>query len=214
MSRAVEPCPGFASSSGARALRRGDVVETRQTDRAALRLVDGAQLRLDHESRLTLQCRRRFRFEAGAFYFDSDPSAVERGAGASSSKMARNEIRVDTPFASLRNLGTRYQARLFDDRLEVAVHLGRVEVFVDGSRRWTVERGERLSVDAEGQPTWDVAPPFGDLWQWTLELSPPFATEGRSLDEFLAWVERESGMEIRFLTDRRVGRIRLAGDLV
>ena len=43
----------------------------------------------------------------------------------------------------------------------------------------------------------DITPQ--QAWQWVQEIAPSFAIEGRTLGEFLAWVGRETGWQVRWL---------------
>jgi hypothetical protein len=36
------------------------------------------------------------------------------------------------------------------------------------------------------------------LWDWTQDVTPPFAIEQRTLAEFLVWISRETGREIKY----------------
>ena len=40
--------------------------------------------------------------------------------------------------------------------------------------------------------------PYGPGWEWVLAAAAGFEVEGRSLEEFLAWVSHETGWQVRF----------------
>ena len=39
---------------------------------------------------------------------------------------------------------------------------------------------------------------YGALWEWTQDLAPPFALDGRSLADFLDFVGRETGRTVAY----------------
>jgi hypothetical protein len=39
---------------------------------------------------------------------------------------------------------------------------------------------------------------FGPDWEWAERLAPPFDTQGRTLGEFLAWFEAQTGRTVVF----------------
>ena len=41
---------------------------------------------------------------------------------------------------------------------------------------------------------------WGGEWDWTMDLTPPFALEGTTVANFLGWVSTESGLEVRYAT--------------
>ena len=52
--------------------------------------------------------------------------------------------------------------------------------------------GEHRAISA----IWPSVAVHGDAWRWAEAGAPPFAIEGRSLDEFLAWAARETGRNL------------------
>ena len=41
-------------------------------------------------------------------------------------------------------------------------------------------------------------PSFGEEWEWAARMAPGFDIENRPLSEFLAWLVREHGWQLRF----------------
>jgi hypothetical protein len=161
--------------------------------RAALRLAGGAEIRLDGGTRLRLRSAAVLELERGAVYVDSGAdSAAERGSGGG--------LAVRTPAGVVRDVGTQFEVRLpaaGDPALRVRVRSGAVEVDRGGDV-YPAAAGTELTVGADGSVTRGAVATHGDPWAWAIGAAPRFAIEGRTLAEFLAWVARETGREIRF----------------
>jgi hypothetical protein len=198
---AVEVVGGEATRLDARGARQplavGDTLvadvalETGAAGRLALRFAAGASLRVDADSRVRLVAVNRVALDRGALYVDSgDPS----GAAA--------PVEVETPFASVVEIGTRFEVRLIaagatPPRLEevrVRVREGEVELRHDRPAR--ARAGEELGLGRDRSVRVAAGAPYGDAWSWVGAAAPGFAIEGRSLAEFLGWIERETGWEV------------------
>jgi ferric-dicitrate binding protein FerR (iron transport regulator) len=59
--------------------------------------------------------------------------------------------------------------------------------------------GLELELDDAGGLVRRPVAATGPHWAWTLAIAPPFELEGRRLADFLAWVRRETGWEVRFV---------------
>ncbi|MEM7588128.1 MAG: FecR family protein [Acidobacteriota bacterium] len=156
----------------------GDVLETDSVGRAAMVLASGHELRLDVETRVRLVSREVLRLERGAVYVDS------RGAPT--------PLEVQTPFGSARDIGTRFELRLQGDALRVRVRDGLVELDRDGDRHQARAGGE-LTVASSGEVQRREVAVYGPDWEWSARAGPAFEIRGRSLGDFLEWVERETG---------------------
>ena len=55
-----------------------------------------------------------------------------------------------------------------------------------------------------------------ERFAWTRPLIEPFAIDGRTLADFVAWVEREGGLEVRLGAgvEASLLEVRLRGDLI
>jgi ferric-dicitrate binding protein FerR (iron transport regulator) len=169
-------------------LLAGDRIQTGERGRLVLRSAAGIELRLDHDSRLAWAAPDAVRLTAGAAYVDAD------AAGATTSRLV-----IETPAGEVRHLGTRYQVRVLERGIEVAVREGRVRV--DSGHEPVIGRaGERLTV-ANGLVSRTTIAATATEWQWAELLAGSFAIEGRSLQEFLHWVERETGREVVFRSE-------------
>jgi hypothetical protein len=165
----------------------GVMVTTGSQGRVALRLSSGGSARLDHDTRLHLVSPSILRLDSGAVYIDS---GQEPGAS----------VAVQTSMGVARDIGTQFEVRLDGERLLVRVREGTVRLDCETSRH-EARSGSELLVAADGTLLYHTVPLYGEIWDWVLEVAPPFELEGASLAELLDWVARETGWIIR-VTDQ------------
>jgi hypothetical protein len=65
-----------------------------------------------------------------------------------------------------------------------------------GRDRIVGNAGEQLSVTSNGAVVRTTIAPRDTQWAWVESIAPPFAIEGRPLDDFLAWAARETGRQL------------------
>lgn len=164
----------------------GATLETAGNARAAFHLLDGATVRLDERTRLTLTGRSELKLERGTIYVESGLSKLKTGA-----------IRIDTGTGIVRDLGTRFEVRVQDGELRVRVRQGIVSLDREGGSR-EIPSGTELILDQAGGSRTAIVPPRDPGWNWILAVAPEFEMEGRTLGEFLDWVSTETGMSVRF----------------
>ena len=204
----VESIEGLATLSeepraGGRTLREGSWVradlwlETFAADaqlmhggRVGLRLAE-ATLRVDAGSRLRLLQTPRgavVELARGAVYVDAE----ELG----------EQLEVQTPLGSVRDIGTQFETRLLSSASALQVRVRRGEVAVEGpATSLTLRAGEGLELTASGDITSFAVLAYGSEWSWILGLAPGFELDGRSARELLDWVARETGWEVRYADD-------------
>jgi len=169
----------------------------------ALRLAGGASVRLDEGTRIRLVAARRIELAEGAVYVD------HAGGGD------RSQVEIQTPFGLVREIGTQFSVRRSkaEPVLEVRVREGEVTVLRrDDSASATA--GVELLLGAEGPVRRREIAAHGADWEWVLERAPGFAIEGRTLNEFLDWIARETGWKIELsgsASARSAGEIVLHG---
>jgi ferric-dicitrate binding protein FerR (iron transport regulator) len=171
-------------------LRSGDQLRTTGNGRVALRLLNGVELRLDNSTRITLNDLHHAKLRRGAVYVDS-------GGGAAD---ASRDLELDTPAGTLRHLGTQYEARVVGDSVLVAVREGQVAVEADGNDA-VGRAGEQLVIDEDGRVARKALAANADSWAWVGAITPPFAIEGRSVDDFLRWAARETGRSVTYASE-------------
>lgn len=164
--------------------------------RAALRLRDGVELRLDSGTVIAVEDASHARLAGGAVYVDA-------AVGPDSTSP---EFSLETAAGNVRHLGTQYQARFADGTLRVGIREGRVEVDGHGGKV-RGDAGEQLVLQ-QGRVVRSRLAPTADEWNWVATITPPFEVEGRSVDAFLAWVARETGRAIVYATPGAAQRAR------
>jgi len=179
--------PGSGPGTG---LPAGTILETggaaEGNGRVALRLADGASVRLDAGSRLLLAAARELVLDHGAVYLDTGREAPGTEA-----------LAVRTSFGVARDVGTQFEVRVAEETLQVRVREGRVEVDT-GAETHAAAAGVALRVDARGRAEREPIAAHGTTWSWVLDASPPFELEGRTLAEYLRWLTRETGWRVEY----------------
>jgi ferric-dicitrate binding protein FerR (iron transport regulator) len=169
-----------------RALPAGARVITAPDGRAALRLADGASIRLDRATELLLVSPRLLELRRGAVYVDSGgpPAGGPR-------------LEIGTAFGRVRDVGTQFEVRLAGEQLRVSVREGSA-ILARDDRTYPVPRGTLLRVDRSGAAETAAIGPDGAEWDWALAVAPAFELEGRPLRDYLAWLSRETGWQVEY----------------
>lgn len=178
----------------------GDRLRSGADSYAMVELADGITVRMDAASELELGAGQELYLEEGAVYVDAP--------GAST-------VVVETPLGSARDIGTRFEVRMFDDAWRVQVREG--IVLMDDHQQGAARAvaGERLlasgdELQRQAIGTTDVS------WQWTHQAASPMTIEGSTLGSYLAWWGRESGVEVGYskpIDAAIADQTRLHGDL-
>lgn len=166
-------------------LRSGDVLTTRE-GRVALALGDALSLRADRQSRLRFDGAGHLTLLEGAVYVDS--------GGLN----AHAPLRIDTPAGAVRHVGTQFQVQVHDGRTRVLVREGRVMIAVSEASAVDLAAGDLADIAGAQLHLEHGQPGHGAGWEWVAVTAPGFDIENRPLSEFLAWVAREHGWQLRF----------------
>jgi hypothetical protein len=164
----------------------GEVLETGAGDGVSLALADAVSLRMGENSRLEIVAAGHYRLDHGRLYADSGDFVYRD----------RN-LHIETALGAVTDIGTQFMVLAGDERLEVAVREGRVDVVNDATTHIAVA-GERLTMDAAGDATVVDIDAYDSDWAWAANLSPAFDIENKSLLDFLRWAARETGRELVF----------------
>ncbi len=185
----------------------GETLATGSSGRASIRYRD-ADVRLDVATSVRFEATKLV-LEQGALYVDSGNS---RAAG-------QTPVLIETRFGMLGHTGTQFMARLDTDHLVVAVREGTVFVKSGVGRRDLSASSSLASVaevDAAGDIRIHDTPRYGGMWSWVPQASPGFAVEGKSVDDYLAWIGREYGYDVEYVgaaSRSRAQTTLLRGDL-
>jgi hypothetical protein len=58
--------------------------------------------------------------------------------------------------------------------------------------------GEELRLGPDGSLARAAVEPFGAAWAWVVAVAPEFEIEGRLLPDYLDWIGRETGWQVRY----------------
>jgi hypothetical protein len=180
----------------------GSTLSTR--GRLAAWVADVLSLRLDENTRLRFDGRDHVTLLEGALYVDSG------GLGLGP------PLTITTPAGDLRHIGTQFQVRVSADTTRIRVREGRVALQRDGAEARTVTAGDSLEIRA-GEERWQHGrQSYGPEWDWSARLAQTLTIEDRPLAEFLAWIAREHGWQLRFADEhlqRQAQEVHLHGSL-
>jgi ferric-dicitrate binding protein FerR (iron transport regulator) len=159
-------------------------------------------LRVDHDTRLRFDASDRVTLLGGRVYVDSG------GVNALAA------LRIVTPAGAVRHVGTQFQVTVAGAVTLIQVREGRIAL--DGRVAREVAAGEKLEVRGTAVVLTRVQPSTGEDWEWISRTAPSFDIENRLLPEFLSWIAREHGWQLRYVdaaAQARVQQVRLHGSL-
>ena len=192
--------PPFAAGE---TLDAGTELTTLDGERVALRLGD-VSLRLAGSTRVRLLRPSTVELLLGRAYVDT---------GRSASEATEPSILIESRFGSVSDIGTQFETAVEGDKLQVRVREGRVRV-ESAETSVEAEAGAEITVDADGQV--EKSPMSDQDFTWAIESAPVVHLEGKTVAEILRWVERETGLEIRYESEalaRDAETIRARGSL-
>ncbi len=171
--------------------------------RVAVAIPGGLSLRLDRHTRLQFDGREHVTLLEGSLYVDS--------GGLS----AGPPLSVRTPAGEVSHVGTQFQVSVSGQTTQVRVREGRVSLAGGGGiQRQVVGAGDALEIRGTAEHWQRGLASFGPDWEWATQLAQPLEIEDRPLAEFLAWLAREHGWQLRYGNDtlqQRTHDIRLHG---
>jgi len=150
---------------------------------AGLQLQSGGFLRLSTSTQLRFISSNRIFLRRGTIYLDSGPRKV------------LHALQIETEVGLVKEIGTQFQVTQGAESVELRVREGQVTLET-GSDRQTAVKGIELIAMKDKSIVSQSIPVYGQEWDWILKVSPAFSVEGRTLDEYLEWVSRETGLKI------------------
>jgi len=172
--------------------------------RVAFTFGDSLSLRIDRHTRLRFDSREQVTLLAGALYVDS---------GGINAVPA---LRIETPAGAVRHVGTQFQVHVTGDVTVVRVREGRVLLTRASGVPTDLAAGDELRVSGGDLRLRRGLPSYGADWEWSAGIAPALEIENRPLAEFIAWVAREHGWQVRYGDETlqpRTFDIRLHGSL-
>jgi ferric-dicitrate binding protein FerR (iron transport regulator) len=194
---ASELMPGARLAAGAR-------VRTGSSTVAGLALDGDVSLRLDRDTIIRLRGADAVELERGAVYLDTGRSQA-----------APRAMSVITSIGTLRDVGTQFEVRLLEDRVQLRVRKGAV-IFERGRLSRQAAQGTELIARSDGEPSLRPFAAFGAEWAWVGRAAAPFNLGESTLRQFLDWFERETGYKTRFAPadiSESASTIRLQGSI-
>ncbi|MFC1720121.1 FecR domain-containing protein [Pseudomonadota bacterium] len=146
-------------------------------------------IRVDQNTRLLLRSANEIELASGRIYVDVPPHTAQNPPGDS--------LHIVTRLATISHTGTQFMVAADDDAVEVKVREGTVSI-ANGSRTLISGRGEQTVVDDSGTIQTNTTNTYGADWQWVEELAPSYTLEGSTLENFLYWVQRETGKDMHY----------------
>jgi len=172
--------------------------------RVALTFGDSLSLRIDRGTRLRFESREQVTLLAGALYIDS---------GGINAVPA---LRIETPAGAVRHVGTQFQVHVTGSETIVRVREGRVLLTRAAGAPTDIAAGDELRVSGASMEWQRGLPSFGEDWEWSAGIAPALEIENRPLAEFITWMAREHGWQVRYAEEALQSRafdIRLHGSL-
>jgi|GEM_PF-698472 len=166
----------------------GTLAQTADDGYLKIALDQGASLRLDRSTSVTLQNNGHLWLHQGRIYVDSPDRD--------------SQVNIVTPFASVIDVGTQFTVALIDGGVSVVVREGLVNVSL-GERKTVSAKahngmGEMLHVDDKQRVKREPITTTDLRWNWIHQANTDFDLNASSLYEFLRWACREEGLELHF----------------
>jgi ferric-dicitrate binding protein FerR (iron transport regulator) len=150
---------------------------------------DGMNVRARPGTRLQLSSSHEITLSMGSVYLDS----------------YNNEqpvpFTVRTTFGTARDIGTQFMVSLNDtDAWTVQVRDGQVNI-ADDDQSMSLRSGDAITISAENDVSERNVSTHDESWEWSETARPSYDIEGRYLNDYLLWVSRETGRELRFASE-------------
>jgi ferric-dicitrate binding protein FerR (iron transport regulator) len=181
--------PGQALFSVGAVIHAGDIIETGDDSALSVALQGDVSLRIDTGTSIRFDRADDFTLLYGQVYADSGDRIYRD-----------RHITIHTAGGSATDIGTQFSVSWENDRLNVAVREGRVDVTNDQGN-YTAEAGDKLTIEPGNDVVVDEIAPYDASWHWASTLAPGYVLENESLMDFLKWAARETGKELVFASD-------------
>jgi hypothetical protein len=170
------------------AISAGQVILTGDDAGIGLEWGNGGSLRVDKNTHLEFTSGESVYLRSGQIYFDSKS---ENATAITSSGFT-----IETDHGTVEHLGTQYMTSTDATGMTVRVREGQVELdgaYVDAA---VASAGQQMTVSGGSRPSVIDFKIYGEAWDWVERTAPGVDVDGRSVDEFLAMISRETGLQI------------------
>lgn len=184
----------------------GQTITTSANSGLGLTIGQSHSLRLDQSTLLLVQDTNNFILKKGAVYFDSGK------------KNTNSYITVHTDRGRFTDIGTQFELRLINEDVRLRVREGEVAFKAKGllGKRIQVTELKEVRMTPSAEPVFSDISANGATWQWAQTLANDFKLEDSDLDEFLRWLARENGWQLRYSDNRialKAASIKLKGSV-
>ena len=174
-------------------------IKTNQTSFINFALSDQSQIRLNANTILHLDSLQQINLLKGEIYHDADTQNAK-------------QLLIKTPFGNVEHIGTRYAVSVNDSALTVKVRNGLVKLASDAITT-TLEKGELLELNRQGQFVEKSITPYDNTWSWTKQAMNLAKLNHQSLAQFVTWYAHENGLEVQWNNlQSKAKNINLTGD--
>ena len=177
-------------------LSSGQTLVTGDEAAVAIAWLGGGSLRIGEDSRVEFLSSGEIFLHDGRVYFDSQVPPAEKGAAISSGA----DFAIRTSDGLVRHVGTQYMANVAASGVTVSVREGQVQILGDTFDA-TATAGQQVRVQGSARPSYANIDTYGEMWRWAEKIAPMVVVDKRSAHQFIAWVARESGLDVRFASD-------------
>lgn len=177
-------------------LTAGQILVTGPDSGAGIAWNNGGSLRIDEDTRVEFVSPDEIMLRSGRVYFDSQPTSLQ--AGITQSSIASFAIRTDQGVVT--HVGTQYMTGINGGALTITVREGEVNI-ENAYQQATAAAGQQVTVVGNNRPTYTNISRHGKAWLWVEQMAPEIDIDQRSAYEFIGWAGRESGLEIRYVSD-------------
>ena len=172
----------------------GQTIKTDPESGIGLQWGNGGSLRIAENTLVEFVSSGAIYLRYGRVYFDSTPAELVASISGGSEEV---KLSIQTDHGTVTHAGTQYMTYTASNELTVSVREGQVSI--DGNYHDTnVLEGQHLSIAGSARPIVTNFERYGPAWSWLEETSPIFDTDGRSVDAFLNWVSRETGLKVEY----------------
>lgn len=179
----------------------GDYLRTGPDAAASMTFASNMNVRLDHTTVIQVDSPNSVNLKMGQLYLDSYDEPSAQG------------FKVETPHGIAADIGTQFMVQTTESDWSVQVREGLVNVET-AEHVISVTPGERVTLTAENDVTRLTVLPTDDSWRWVESVHPPYAIAGKSVDDYLQWVARETGRTVYYDNESQhqtAQRTRLSG---
>lgn len=150
----------------------------------------GGSLRFAEDTKVRFVSEDTIELSSGKIYFDSE--TVDESA--------ESKLFVQTEYGVVTHLGTQYMTEIDGQELIVSVREGQVSI--DGVyHKTTAKKEQQLKLIGSARPIPTDIRSFGAEWKWIEATAPIGRFNGKTVYEFLKWVEQQTGLKLKFRND-------------